>query len=144
MRQASFCACSSASASSVSQRARSSAVVSIGPRLTRAPPSISSHYGEQVDVSLAFGPLWSRNRLTFLRNERYQAMLGPHLLPGSGLGDSIMTETDFPYLDVPPLLVAGSSDGAIERARRTAQAFGIRLGHAMRIDDVRGRLERQA
>src|SRR6185295_10890229 len=101
-------------------------------------------YGAQVDVSLVFDPFWSRNRLTFLRNERYQAMLGPHLLPGSGPGDSIMTETDLPYLDVPPLLVAGSSDEAIERGRRTAEAFGIRLGEAMRIDDVPGRLERQA
>ena len=105
---------------------------------------MNSHYGAQVDVSLVFDPFWSRNRLTFLRNERYQAMLGPHLLPGSGPGDSIMTETDLPYLDVPPLLVAGSSDEAIERGRRTAEAFGIRLGEAMRTDDVRGRLERQA
>lgn len=55
-----------------------------------------------------------------------------------------MTETDLPYLDVPPLLVAGSSDAAITRARQTAEAFGTRLGQVMRVDDVRGRLDRQA
>jgi len=58
--------------------------------------------------------------------------------------DAIMTETDISYLDAPPILIAGSSDAAIARAKRTADASGARLAAALLIDEAPARLQRQA
>jgi DNA-binding MarR family transcriptional regulator len=47
------------------------------------------------------------------------------------------------YTDEPPLLVAASSDAAMMRARRAADASGLRVTHETGIDNVRARLEWQ-
>src|SRR5436190_8563853 len=144
MRHASLCACSRASASSASHRARSFAFVWIGTRLTRMPPLVRGHYGQLLAGCLALAPFWSRNRLTFLHNARYQVVLGPNFPPGLDPMDAIMTETNVLYSSGSPMLVAGSNDAAIARAMRTVDAFGIRLADAVPVAAMPERLRRQA
>ena len=55
-----------------------------------------------------------------------------------------MTDTDFSYSDAPPVLIAGSSDPAIARARRTIDAFGLRTAANVRVEEAPARLQQQA
>jgi hypothetical protein len=51
---------------------------------------------------------------------------------------------DLHYSDQAPVLVAGSSEAALERATRTVEAIGLRVGAKLHIDAARDRIERQA
>lgn len=58
--------------------------------------------------------------------------------------DAIMTGPDISYSDSPPVLVAGSSETAIARARLTIEAFGLRLAAGVLLGDASARLNHQA
>jgi hypothetical protein len=59
--------------------------------------------------------------------------------------DAILTESDtFSYSTKPPVLLAGSSDAALDRAARAVEAFGLRVGERLPIASARERIERQA
>ena len=47
------------------------------------------------------------------------------------------------YFDKPPILIGASSDSALARAVRTAEAAGCRIGDTMDIGSARQRIERQ-
>src|SRR5690349_5987312 len=47
------------------------------------------------------------------------------------------------YSDTPPILVAATSDAALARAVRGAQASGCRIGASLNLCDARERIERQ-
>jgi hypothetical protein len=57
--------------------------------------------------------------------------------------DAYSTELDISYSDLPPVLVAGSSEGALGRAKSTIGAFGVRIGDAVALPDAAARLHRQ-
>src|SRR4051794_25985136 len=57
--------------------------------------------------------------------------------------DAISTESDLSYSGAPPVLIAGSSDRAIAQAKRTLEAFRIRIGDAVDLSDARARLRKQ-
>ena len=50
---------------------------------------------------------------------------------------------DFNYSDQAPVLIAASSDAALERAVRTVEASGARIGDTMTLDHARERIDRQ-
>jgi DNA-binding MarR family transcriptional regulator len=54
-----------------------------------------------------------------------------------------MTETDLSFSHPSPIFVAGSSDAAIARARRTVDAFGMRLAGAVAVEGASARLRQQ-
>jgi hypothetical protein len=58
--------------------------------------------------------------------------------------DAISAEPNLTYSDVPPVLIAGSSDSELARARATVSAFGLRIGDAVRVADAAVRLDKQA
>src|SRR4051812_10736309 len=57
--------------------------------------------------------------------------------------DAYSTESSFSYSDPPPVLVAGSTAGAIERARDTVSAFGCRIGAVLNLADAAERVQLQ-
>jgi DNA-binding MarR family transcriptional regulator len=57
--------------------------------------------------------------------------------------DALSTELDLSYSSAPPVLIAGSSESAITRARTTVEAFGVRTADAGTIDVVTPRLQQQ-
>src|SRR5207342_1762935 len=61
-----------ASESSASQRARSAAGPSVGTPPTSSPPAGKLHFTRSKSPFQRAHPFWSRNRLTFLQNARYQ------------------------------------------------------------------------
>ena len=100
---------------------------------------------QRIAGGLIVGPLWSRNRLTFLHNARYQGMLGPALprvMPMHALSTDAPTPTS--YLDRPPVLIAGDSNRALDRAQRTVEAAGIRVADRVGLADAPARIARQA
>jgi DNA-binding MarR family transcriptional regulator len=58
--------------------------------------------------------------------------------------DAFSTEYDLSYSDAPPVLVAGSTETAIERARNTVSSSGYRLAAALRLAEAGSRLQLQA
>lgn len=58
--------------------------------------------------------------------------------------DAFMAETELSFSDWPPVLVTGSSEGAIAKARRTVDAFGLRIAGAVPIEAASARLQQQA
>src|SRR5690349_22015121 len=56
---------------------------------------------------------------------------------------AITEHVDFTYTDSPPVLVSGSSEGALAQARATVEAAGCRIGEAMRLEQACERIERQ-
>ena len=50
---------------------------------------------------------------------------------------------DFNYSDQAPVLIGASSDAALERAVRTVEASGARIGDTMTLDHARERIDRQ-
>ena len=50
---------------------------------------------------------------------------------------------DMAYSDKPPVLIAGTSDAAIARARETISASGLRISEAGRIEQAQDRIGRQ-
>ena len=56
---------------------------------------------------------------------------------------AITEHVDFTYTDSPPVLVSGSSEGALAQARATVEAVGCRVGEAMRLEQACERIERQ-
>ena len=44
--------------------------------------------------------------------------------------DAFSTESNLPYSDAPPVLIVGSSERAVARAKSTVGAFGVRIGNA--------------
>jgi hypothetical protein len=58
--------------------------------------------------------------------------------------DAIPTDAaELHYSSPPPVLVAGSSDAAMDRAHRTIDAFGLRLGASVPIEQAKARIEQQ-
>src|SRR5437762_11533802 len=57
--------------------------------------------------------------------------------------DAYSTESDLSYSDLPPVLVAGSSERAVARAKSTVGAFGVRMGGAVALADAAARLRQQ-
>ena len=58
--------------------------------------------------------------------------------------DAYSTESDLSYSEAPPVLIAGSSERAVSRARTTVEAFGVRTADAGEIDAAAPRLQQQA
>jgi DNA-binding MarR family transcriptional regulator len=58
--------------------------------------------------------------------------------------DALSTETSLAYDGPPPLLIAASSERALDRARETAQLTGMRVGAQLGIGEARERLRQQA
>jgi hypothetical protein len=58
--------------------------------------------------------------------------------------DVISTEPSLTYLDVAPVLIAGSTESELARAKTTVSAFGLRIGDAVRVADAAVRLDKQA
>jgi DNA-binding MarR family transcriptional regulator len=57
--------------------------------------------------------------------------------------DAYSTEASLSYSDAPPVLVAGSTAGAIERARQTVSDFGCRIGAALGLAEAAERVQLQ-
>jgi len=57
--------------------------------------------------------------------------------------DAIPTQASVTYLDDAPVLLTGSSDTAIERARRTIEAFGARVAGPLPLAEAGDRIELQ-
>src|SRR6266550_630743 len=57
--------------------------------------------------------------------------------------DAYSTESDISYSDLPPVLVAGSSERAFARAKSTVGAFGVRIGGTVALADAAARLRQQ-
>ena len=73
-----------------------------------------------------------------------KGVLGPGFKPGANPDGRVMTEIDISYSGAPPVLVTGSSDGAIAKARRTVDGFGLRIADALPIEGAPARLQQQA
>ena len=58
--------------------------------------------------------------------------------------DAVTGAPDLSYSNSPPVLIAGSSEMSLTRARRTVHGFGLRVGDAVPIDEAENRLKRQA
>jgi DNA-binding MarR family transcriptional regulator len=58
--------------------------------------------------------------------------------------DALLTGTQLSYDPVPPLLIAASSERAMELARDTAASSGLRIGGQLAIEEARERLQQQA
>lgn len=95
-------------------------------------------------AGVAVHPLWSRNRLTFLHNARYQGVLGPASCLGFIPMDAILTgEDNLNYSDQPPIIVTASSEAALSRAIRSIDASGSRVADKVPIEAALQRIERQ-
>jgi hypothetical protein len=57
--------------------------------------------------------------------------------------DVILNDRDLSYSDVPPILIAASSDAAFSRAVRAIEASGVRIADKVGIGAARARIERQ-
>jgi hypothetical protein len=57
--------------------------------------------------------------------------------------DAFSTEANLPYSDAPPVLIAGSSERAVARAKSTVEAFGVRIGNAAPLAEATVRLQQQ-
>lgn len=57
--------------------------------------------------------------------------------------DAIPTQASVTYLDQPPVLLTGSSDAAIELARRTIEASGARVAGPLPLSEAADRIELQ-
>jgi hypothetical protein len=57
--------------------------------------------------------------------------------------DAFSTESNLPYSDAPPVLIAGSSERAVARAKSTVEAFGVRIGNAALLAEATARLQQQ-
>ena len=57
--------------------------------------------------------------------------------------DAISTDAAVVYGDRPPVLLAGSSDAAINRAQRTIEASGLRVGASLPVELANARLDHQ-
>jgi len=72
------------------------------------------------------------------------AMLGPTFTSGDTPMDSLSSDfQDISYSDEAPILIAGSSELALARARRGIEASGRRVGASTLIADAAERIERQ-
>lgn len=72
------------------------------------------------------------------------AMLGPTFTSGDTPMDSLSSDLqDISYSDEAPILIAGSSELALARARRGIEASGRRVGASALIADAAERIERQ-
>lgn len=99
---------------------------------------------EFLETSCTMGPFWSRNRLTFLQNARYQGVLGTALHPGIGQMDSYLSDqTSSGSLTDAPALIVGSSSNALSRALATVSACGMRVAGQIQMDEAAERIERQ-
>lgn len=58
--------------------------------------------------------------------------------------DAITSDPALSYFSSAPVLIAGSSELSLARARRTVDAFGLRVGDAVPIGEAADRLNRQA
>ena len=58
--------------------------------------------------------------------------------------DAITSNPEITYSSSAPVLIAGSSQSSLARARRTVDAFGLRVGDCVLIDQAEQRLSRQA
>lgn len=58
--------------------------------------------------------------------------------------NALTSDPALAYSSSPPVLIAGSSELALMRAARTVNAFGLRVGSAVRINEAEDRLNRQA
>lgn len=58
--------------------------------------------------------------------------------------DAITSDPALSYFSSAPVLIAGSSELSLARARRTVDAFGLRVGDAVPIAEAADRLNRQA
>ena len=72
-----------------------------------------------------------------------RVMLGLGTSNGETPMDAITSESALTYSDSPPVLIAGSSEVSLTRARRTVHAFGLRVGDAVPIEQAESRLNRQ-
>src|SRR5436305_7670710 len=73
-----------------------------------------------------------------------KAVLGPASHPRLYPMDAISTDRDdLSNFDLPPILVAASSDAARTRAVRTIDATGVRIAGEVAVAEARDRLERQ-
>ena len=57
------------------------------------------------------------------------------------LTDAVQPQSGF---DRPPILIAGDSDAALQRATRTVEACGLRIADRVVLEAATGRIERQA
>jgi hypothetical protein len=57
--------------------------------------------------------------------------------------DAFSTEPNLSYSDAPPVLIAGSSERAVARAKSTVGAFGARIGNAAPLAEAAARLRQQ-
>ncbi len=57
--------------------------------------------------------------------------------------DAFSTEPNLSYSDPPPVLIAGSSERAVARAKSTVGAFGVRIGNAAPLAEAAARLRQQ-
>ncbi|MBA3512389.1 MarR family transcriptional regulator [Sphingomonas sp.] len=59
--------------------------------------------------------------------------------------DAYLTDERNPQFgfDRPPILIAGDSDAALERAARTVEASGLRIADRVGLDEAPGRIDRQ-
>jgi DNA-binding MarR family transcriptional regulator len=74
-----------------------------------------------------------------------KVVLGPASYLGETQMDAILTgAADLGYSDLPPVLVAASSQAAMARAERTIEASGLRIGGRLPIEHARERIEQQA
>lgn len=71
-------------------------------------------------------------------------MLGPFSLWVLPMNASSTAPDLITYRDLPPVLIAGSSDAALARARRTIEDSGLRVADAVPIEAAAERLGRQA
>jgi DNA-binding MarR family transcriptional regulator len=58
--------------------------------------------------------------------------------------DAFASESNLPYADCAPVLIVGSDDAAIVRARGTIGAFGLRIGAGVGLEQAEARLRQQA
>ena len=74
-----------------------------------------------------------------------RAGLGPLVTQGPSRMDAIPTVStdDITYSDLPPVLLAATSDAAMDRAERTVRASGFRIGAKLPIELAERRIELQ-
>jgi len=58
--------------------------------------------------------------------------------------NALTSDPSLAYSSSSPVLIAGSSEAALMRASRTVNAFGLRIGDTVAIDEAEKRLSRQA
>lgn len=58
--------------------------------------------------------------------------------------DSVTERPDIGYLNDYPVLIVASSEAASARARRSIEAAGLRIGHAMGLGQACERIQLQA